>query len=167
VDKDVGVTRGSLKEVAAAFSTYASGSADVNAFVCTTSKDSYALLHLSALNGHLGAGQRLLQDPRTSTEIDIDLGTDPSGRTALYIAASKGDAPLVRVLIDSGADVNIPNCERSSPLFIASVLGHERVVKYLMSAGAQRERSWLGIRPSLAAVELGELGVHKVVIYGL
>jgi ankyrin repeat protein len=152
-----------LDEVTAALSMYASGSAEVNTFVCTTSKDSYTLLHLSALNGHLGAAQLLLlQEPRILTETDIDLGTNTLGRTALYIASSRGDAPFARVLIDSGADVNRPNYERSSPLFIASVLGHERVVKYLMSAGAKRETSWLGIRPSLAAIELGELGVQKV-----
>jgi ankyrin repeat protein len=46
---------------------------------------------------------------------DINL-RDDFGNTALHFAIRKGDPFIIHYLIDWGADINIPNTERDSPM---------------------------------------------------
>ena len=66
-----------------------------------------------------------------------------SGRqkTPLYCAASFGYEAVVRVLIDSGADVNKADNEGRTPLRFAASNGHEAVARVLIDAGVDVGRS--------------------------
>jgi ankyrin repeat protein len=46
------------------------------------------------------------------------------GATAFYIAAKNGDAPLMRVLAEGGADATLPNVTGITPLMVASGLDY-------------------------------------------
>ncbi len=58
---------------------------------------------------------------------NIDLGRhflSYTGATPFYVAAKNGDAPLMRVLLDSGADGKIPNRFGVTPLMVAAGLDY-------------------------------------------
>lgn len=55
----------------------------------------------------------------------------------LFDAASRGDVPRVRALLAAGADVNAAAPNGSTALMVASVKGHEEVVKLLKAAGGR------------------------------
>lgn len=55
------------------------------------------------------------------------------GRTLLFIAAEGGDLPLVRELLAAGANSEIPDYDRVTPLVIAAQRGHDEVVRYFIA----------------------------------
>jgi hypothetical protein len=74
--------------------------------------------------------------PKARVKTAID-SADSHGKTALWWAASKGQAPMVRLLIKRGASVNVAENKRgSSALIVASAAGHVAVVRALMDGGA-------------------------------
>ena len=59
--------------------------------------------------------------------------------TALISASENGSIPIVRMLLDNGAEVNVMSDNGFSPLIISSAHGHLEVVKMLVEAGAEIE----------------------------
>ena len=58
------------------------------------------------------------------------------GVTALYIACEKGNLELAKLLIDRGADVNLPVTWQRTPLYAATNGGYADIVKLLLGSGA-------------------------------
>jgi ankyrin repeat protein len=78
--------------------------------------------------------------------------------TPLHAAAKLGSAPIVKLLLRSGADANALDAEHTSPLGVAAVFGHLTVVQELLAAGAHASiRNKFGFTP-LAAALAGEQG---------
>ena len=61
---------------------------------------------------------------------------DDFGQCALWWLAMHGNAPLAQLLIDAGADVNLPDKDGWTPLSVAAFYGHADVLKTLLAAGA-------------------------------
>ena len=61
---------------------------------------------------------------------------DNAGNTPLQIAALEGCAPIVKLLLDAGCDVDCRNIDRDTPLIDAVENGHLEVVQLLLNAGA-------------------------------
>ncbi|KAG7096810.1 hypothetical protein E1B28_004218 [Marasmius oreades] len=59
------------------------------------------------------------------------------GRTALHVAALKGNEELVRMLCDLGAELNMSDNQGNTPLHYASAWGHLTVVQLLIDRGCQ------------------------------
>lgn len=57
---------------------------------------------------------------------------DGYGPPALYYAAESGNLPLVKLLIEKGADINGSPLYKAVPLETAASLGHLEVVKFLL-----------------------------------
>ena len=57
--------------------------------------------------------------------------------TALYNAAQNGYTESVKVLIEAGADVNIPDFDGRTPLNRAIIGKHTAVVELLKAAGGK------------------------------
>ena len=62
----------------------------------------------------------------------------PYGSTPLYEAAIQGEAEIVRILLDAGADPNKESAGKSegTPLCAAASWGHSEVVRLLLQYGA-------------------------------
>lgn len=58
------------------------------------------------------------------------------GETALHICASEGFTKLVRILLESGADVNAQNSAGNTALHLSSSNNHLKVAKVLVESGA-------------------------------
>lgn len=57
---------------------------------------------------------------------------DNRGRTALHEAACRGFTAAVKILIDRGATVNLPDNEHWTPLQLAAAGGHEETINHLL-----------------------------------
>jgi cytochrome c len=55
--------------------------------------------------------------------------------TALHMAAERGHLACVKLLVDSGADINALNKFREPPIHLAKKNGHENVVQYFVEQG--------------------------------
>lgn len=88
-------------------------------------------LHSAAYFGNREAVKYLV-DPRYAV---VPLDAHAEGQTALYIAAARGYADIVKILLRAGADVNLPNILGEPPLFAAISAGHEEVMQAFQDAG--------------------------------
>ncbi|KAJ8774243.1 hypothetical protein K2173_009674 [Erythroxylum novogranatense] len=79
---------------------------------------------------------------RDLVRILLAAGADPTaqdmqhGRTALHTASMANDVELVKIILDSGVDVNIRNVHNTIPLHVALARGAKSCVGLLLSAGA-------------------------------
>ena len=87
-------------------------------------------LYAASLEGHTEVVQILLE-----AGARIEAQREHTSTTALQIAAEYGQLPVVRKLIESGADVNYKG-KVSTALFSASKNGHTEIVDLLISHGA-------------------------------
>ena len=74
---------------------------------------------------------------------DVDAhGDDKDGETPLHWAASSDDAAVAAVLIDAGADVNMPHGSIGTPLANAVGYGCWNVARLLVARGATVDGLW-------------------------
>ncbi|KZT12536.1 ankyrin [Laetiporus sulphureus 93-53] len=59
------------------------------------------------------------------------------GKTALHVAAQRGNEELVRMLCDLGADYDLADNDGNTPLHYASAWGHIPIVQLLIERGCQ------------------------------
>ncbi|VFQ78742.1 unnamed protein product [Cuscuta campestris] len=77
--------------------------------------------------------------------------SDNNGRTALHIAASKGQESCVVLLLDFGANPNLKDFGGSVPLWEAILGKHEPVIRLLLDNGAKISSGDVGQYACLAA----------------
>ena len=61
---------------------------------------------------------------------------DPAGDTPLTAAAARGDAALVKVLVEGGATIDEQNAAGNTALIVAIREGHTDVCRVLLRGGA-------------------------------
>jgi ankyrin repeat protein len=85
-----------------------------------------------------------------------DRGDDERGETPLHWAASSDDAAVAAVLIDAGANVDMPDGSIGTPLANAVGYGCWNVARLLVARGATVDGLWeaaaLGLRDALDAL---------------
>ncbi|SUU90734.1 cytochrome c [Aminobacter aminovorans] len=83
-------------------------------------------------------------------------GADPNqlakGQTPLHVAAEAGCLACVTSLVEAGAEVNALTSNGSPPIHLAKLAGHDDVVAYLNSHGAQGP-TVVPISPRLASAD--------------
>jgi ankyrin repeat protein len=128
-------------------------------------EDNYAPLFTAMLGGHIEAVRLLLDHGANPNQVNpdnipslcwdaanygyaeivelllLDWGANPNqansdGITPLWIAAARGHAGVVDILLRSGADPNATDPSGTTPLGIAEANGHQDVVDRLRLAGA-------------------------------
>jgi len=98
-----------------------------------------------------------LLDHYAQQKIAFDLNmVDDEGQTPLYVAASRGHATVVQLLITHEADEQICQQDGKSPLFGAAEAGHTAVCKLLLESKSDvRLAAETGKTPLYAAAENG------------
>ncbi|GAB2300371.1 RAC-alpha serine/threonine-protein kinase [Dionaea muscipula] len=118
-------------------------------------------LCFAALRGDKSLMHHLLKRGVDPNEADPE-----TGRTALHVAASKGNEECVLLLLDYGADPNCRDGEGSVPLWEALLRGHEGVAKVLAENGGSIMAGEVG-EFACTAAEMNDLDLLKrIVDYG-
>lgn len=82
--------------------------------------------------------------------------------TNVFRTAQEGKKPIVNILLEAGADVNMANAHGNTPLFVAAQNGHDVVVITLLQAGADANKAnKTGKTPLFFAAIRGTLGVAR------
>jgi len=86
---------------------------------------------------------------------------DQNQKTPLLLSLESGHIDIARYLIEQGADVNLKDKDKSSPLHNAAFLGNLEIVDLLLKKGASsvNEGNFRGQTPLLFACEKGHPGV--------
>ena len=106
---------------------------EAGAGVNVTDNEGAACLTFAAIFGHTETVRYLVGLP----EVDVN-HRDGNNYTALHYASGEGDADVVQVLIDAGADIEEKDEKGRSPLHCACVSGALDIVKMLVEAGVVR-----------------------------
>ena len=103
--------------------------------------------------GDHAAVERLLKD-----RVDLEVRT-PDGVTPLYAAAFRGNAKMIRVLVQAGARVDGHAAHRRTPLFTAAAEGHLPAVEALLELGAD-------VNARSEPQEIGQTALHMAALEG-
>ena len=90
----------------------------------------------AVVNGQSDRVQALLQDPG----VDVNQLVGPKGMHALFMASGAGNAGLVRMLLENGAEPDLQTGQGFSALGISSSYGHAQVIEILLEYGADVNR---------------------------
>lgn len=115
-------------------------------------------LHLAAAQGLLDEIRRLLQDELVSP----DLAKEDDGMTPLIFAVAMRQLEAVKLLLDSGADVEKRAMNGATPLMVASAFGFDDIAKELIDRGGADLRAIHPFASSTAlhfAAEMGRLEI--------
>ncbi|MDR1474010.1 MAG: ankyrin repeat domain-containing protein [Lactobacillales bacterium] len=115
-------------------------------------KQGYSPLHLAVQKKCPDIVQIILD---YEGRVDINRPTNSSyGTTPLYIAASNGDIKSLQLLLDKGADPNIPNNQGEFPLDCAIDIEDLPIVNVLLDnrAGINTQHPTTGFTPLLRAI---------------
>lgn len=80
-----------------------------------------------------------LQQAIADGELQLD-ALDDEGMALLHWAADRGCVDVLRLLLASGADVNVTDEDGQTPLHFASSVGHVDCVRLLLDGGADKAR---------------------------
>ncbi len=85
--------------------------------------------------------------------------------TPLSMVAARGQEAVVKLLLDRGAEVEVPDRNGQTPLFIAAARGREATVQLLLNIGAKiNVQDNAGDTPLSAAVICGQEAVVKLLL---
>ena len=87
--------------------------------------------------------------------------------TALFKAAQFGHTDCLQVLLQAGADIEIPNQDQATPLYVAAQNGHAKCIKILIDADANVNQPIKGgSTPLFVAAQNGYTKCIKTLIQG-
>ncbi|UYV83170.1 ANK2 [Cordylochernes scorpioides] len=87
------------------------------------------------------------------------------GNTALHIASLAGQEEVVRLLVRSGANVNVQSQNGFTPLYMAAQENHDGVVRFLLANGANQSLATEdGFTPLAVALQQGHDRVVAVLL---
>ena len=80
--------------------------------------------------------------------------------SAMHFAAATGQLGILRILVESGVDVDLRSEARNTPLISAAEEGQEDVVRYLLAQGADVNAiGWDGFTALHSAASEGHVGI--------
>jgi ankyrin repeat protein len=97
-------------------------------------KDGLTLLHRAVIQG----GDTLVVEQLLNNGAKINMG-DNHERTALFHAASRGDMPAIKLLIERKADVCAQDCSKQNVLHVIARGGLVEALELLLDSNAQSE----------------------------
>ena len=113
---------------------------DVKLFVhiCTRKTRDYGQEGMNPLHlaSKYSTGTSIAQHCIKTMRINPNVKSRRSLSSALHYAAAAGNLPLIRLLVKSGASVNLPRRDRATPLLLAAKNGQTQAVELLLSKSA-------------------------------
>ena len=109
---------------------------------CAQNEAGWTPLHTCCMSFQMiSAAEKLIEEmKRRGSDLDVKTTNGPgnfnSGWTALHMACAYGVEPIVKKLIESGANVNTSNNFGYTPLLEACHRGFVNIVRFLIDAGA-------------------------------
>lgn len=97
-------------------------------------KQGLSILHKAVSTGNAEILNFIIKNLRG--KLSIDCCTNFDKLTALHQAAYNGQLPIVKILVNAGADVNAKTNTNTTPLHLAAIKNHEKVIKYLIKSYA-------------------------------
>ncbi len=90
------------------------------------------------------------------------------GWTSLHIACVNGHSSVVRLLLDSGADIEVGTTEKGvTPIALACTYNHKKIVRLLADAGAKIDRAChsgsCGCTPAMLAATVGNKDLSEYI----
>lgn len=129
-------------------------------------RQGWRAIHFAAAHGHENAVLLFLRrGTRVDLNVNVDVSTSITRKTALHLAASSGHVGVTRLLLLQGAKCDMPCSKKETPLHCASVGGHVQVGSLLLQAGAKVDaRCSSGKSPLRFAVNQGQEGMARFLI---
>jgi ankyrin repeat protein len=100
------------------------------------SEDGFTALHLAIFGGQEGAARLLIEHGSDVNRVSTGFVQVPPLGTAVFVRS----LPLVRLLLDSGADVNGGEANGFTPLHAAAENGDLKLARELLARGADPRR---------------------------
>ena len=129
--------------------------------VQTARPDGMTALHWAAMRSDLEMAEMLLY-----AGANLEATTRIGQHRPLHVAGRSGQAPVVRALLEAGADPHAPTASGATPLHLAAQAGNGPAVAALLDHGADvnaRERTW-GQTPLMFAAASNRLGPVNVLM---
>jgi ankyrin repeat protein/serine/threonine protein kinase len=116
---------------------------DAGADIRAVDSNEWSMLHAAARQGHGAVCEYLIDRHRANGELqDILACRNSAGKTTALLAAAWGQLPVLKLLVDTGADVRAMDTDQWSMLHLAAVKGNAPLCEYLIelyrSRGALR-----------------------------
>src|SRR6266581_3885644 len=115
-------------------------------------------LFRAVTNGRLEEASRLIS---MGADVNATRFLDSSGTNVLMVASERGDAPLVKLLLEKGANVNAKTKFNATPLSLAIPRGHGAIVETLIAHGADVNRKDYAGRTALMVAQERNYGEIK------
>ena len=132
---------------------------DGNDIAITREPDGFTLLHLAVDHRHHGLAELLIQHAAGLNSGLLDK-PDYSRRTPLHLACYHGDEPMVRLLLDAGADSSPKDLWQQTPEDVVRVRNHRHLLPLLdpPESSTPAQLSHTDYRLTLQPHEQGENG---------
>ncbi|KAJ5072233.1 ankyrin repeat protein [Anaeramoeba ignava] len=120
-------------------------------------------IHLAIIHDHMEILRKI-----AGTGINLQM-YNSQGTTALNIAAQQKNFAAFQILFDFGADINISDIDKKTPLHEAVERGHFDFISDLFAARTQKSINInavdnLGRTPLMYAIEIGDLNIVSLLI---
>ena len=113
---------------------------------------------------YVNASTDILGVDPTEAGVLVDLAND-SGKTPLFVAAERGNAVLVTILLEAGVEPSKPTFLNKTPLYAAAENGHREVVRLLLERCTRKEamhQTNFGTTALFMAKRNGYQAVHEL-----
>jgi hypothetical protein len=111
-----------------------------------------------------GAVEKVTELLATASPVEIKK-TDAEGRTAVHYAAMGGSVLILKLLVEKGASINVPDSKRRTALFFAALYRKDEAFEYLLAQGSKiNQQAMGGMTIAMIAASNGNLSMLKTAI---
>ena len=115
-----------------------------------------------ALQGDLAKVEEFIKGPTFLVELKK---TDAEGRTVLHFAAMGGSVPVLKLLLEKGAQKSLVDSKRRSALYLAALHKKNEAFDFLLAQGSQaKQQAMGGMTIAMVAAFSGNLHILKEVM---